>query len=141
MRRIPSPYNGSINTSIKYISMELSDCYSSLCPVYKVEIDVDSRYFTFTGLNNVKKIGVHKGRMSSYLSELLVSFIESTPFFSYNASYLSGQPDLQTTTIKVVTRDGRSNAVTFDDLALPPQLIATRLMINYCINRGNWLYN
>lgn len=140
MRRVPSSYNGSINTPIKYIIMEMSDCYSNLCPVYKVEIDVDSRFFTFTGINHVKKLGIHKGQLSSYLTELLVSYIESTPFFEFNTNYFSGQPDLQTTKITVVTREGLTHSVTFDDLAIPAQLIATRLMINYCINRGNWLY-
>lgn len=138
LRRRPSYYNSRADTLIKTIIVDRGDCYSNLCPSYRVEIDVATGNLRYYGRKNVKRIGLRRGKVSSYHISLLVEFIESTGFFRMNAEYSSGWVDMQMTKITIVLKNGQRKTVSFDDLARPPQLIAIRLMVQYAMANARW---
>ncbi len=142
IRKRPSFYNSHIGTNIKKVVLETSSCYSNLCPVYKVVIDVDTGNFTYFGKMNVpyRRYGFHKGLVTSFNINLLVEFIESIGFFShYVSEYRSGALDISTNKYTVILRDGTHKTVVHDAQAGSAQLFALKLMIDNAITTCRWI--
>ena len=141
MRRVQSFYNSTTDTPIKSITLDRSSCHSDLCPVYTVKIDVPTKTVNYFGTKNVKKLGSHIGKLTSYQISLLIDFIETSNFFGLNREYSANQPDMQMTTITVALENGQQKSISFDEYATPAQLVALRLLIINSVNRTRWLYH
>ena len=122
----------------KTIILETTGCYSNLCPSYRATIDVDKNKVIYFGKINVKHTGVHVGKIPSFHLNILVEFIESTPFFGMNQFYSGGHVDQQEIKITIILKDGRQKTVVYDGESGPAQLYAIRLMIDHVIGKSVW---
>lgn len=133
----PSYTNSNMDTPIKALILDKGDCYSNTCPVYRVEIDIDSGTAYYYGKKNIR-LGTYSGKLKSYFLELLVDHAETVPFFKLANEYSSRWPDEAMTKISYVMKDGTMKTVAFDELAKPPHLIPLRLLIEYCLRTVVW---
>jgi len=129
-----------MDTMIKKIKIETSNSYSNLRPVYSAIINIDDNKVYYNGKLNVKKYGMHYGKIPSYFAELLVDFITSTCFLNMLDSYTSSFVDLSKTRITLFLKNGQSKSIIFDDLSKPSQLLAIKLMIDNALKYVRWNY-
>lgn len=123
----------------KSIIIETTNCYSKLCPVYRAAIDLPTATVRFWEKSNVRRVGMHRGRINEMFLEPLVDFVRTTNFFALPEEYSSGQVDMSMTKITVILDNGMRKTVAFDDLVTESRLLALKLMIINTVNKTVWI--